>query len=542
MGLHEGHFTHHAGCPSCGSSDAVSVYSEGTAYCFACEAFFKNWEGNGTEVEPTRVAEGLITSYEFKALTKRGISEETCRKYGYSIGHHKGSPCHIAPYRKDGHIVAQHLRFPDKGFAWLGDGKNPELFGQHLFKGGKRLTVTEGEIDCLTISQVLGNKWPVCSVPSGAQSAKKAFKHNLEFLESFQEVVICFDMDEPGMKAAEECAQLLTPGKARVVSLQGFKDANEMLLANKVAQLVSSFWEAKVYRPDGILNGSDLDEVLLEYFHKGVTRGFSTPYPELDALTYGLHKGKLLTLTAGSGIGKSTLAHEIGAYLHQEHNQKIGIVALEESVRDSSLKQMSIHMNKPLLLDMTGVTEEQFKVAQAKTVCRGDMYLYDHFGSVDSDNLMFKLRYLAVGCEVDFIILDHISIVISGQDNADERKAIDLLMTNLRSLAEETGVGLIVISHLTRVGKGASHEEGGRVTLGQLRGSGAIAQLSDFVVALERDQQGEDPDVTLLRVLKNRHVGKLGPAGHCKYFHDTGRLMPHSVEEEAPPFNEDEGF
>ena len=533
----------HEPCPACGSSDGAAVYSSGTAFCYPCETYFKEWEGSesigGTSLKKAP-AEGCIIPEDYRALAKRNLTEETCKRYGYAIGHHQGSPCQIAPYYKNGQLVGQHLRFPDKGFSWVGDGKDTELFGQHLFSSGRRLIITEGEIDCMSISQALGNKWAVVSIPSGAQSALKSFKKHLEYIEGFTEVVISFDMDEPGQKAAVECAQVISPGKARIMVLPaGYKDANDMLVDHKLAALVSCTWEAKVYRPDGIVNGEDLSESLLDYFKNGVTKGFSSPYPELDKKTFGLHKGKILTLTAGSGIGKSTLAHEIGSHLHQEHKQRLGIVALEESVRESSLKQMSIALNQPLLLNLEGITEAAYVEAERKTVGRGDVFLYDHFGSVDSENLLFKLRYLAVACEVDFIILDHISIVVSGQENEDERKAIDGLMTNLRSLVEETGVGMILISHLKRADKGHSHEEGGRVTLGQLRGSGAIAQLSDFVVGLERDQQGNDPDVTQMRTLKNRHVGKLGPSGHSKFDHETGRLLSHELEEDCP-FSEGE--
>ncbi len=142
---------------------------------------------------------------------------------------------------------------------------------------------------------------------------------------------------------------------------------------------------------------------------------------------------------------------------------------------------------------------------------------------------MNKLRYLAVGAEVDFIFLDHISIVVSGGQNGDnERIAIDNLMTSLRSLAEETQVGIVIISHLRRAQGDKSFENGHEVTLSHLRGSGGIAQLSDAVVALERDQQAEeDSNVGNVRVLKNRYTGENGLAGKVKYYKDTGRLLEY---------------
>jgi twinkle protein len=144
---------------------------------------------------------------------------------------------------------------------------------------------------------------------------------------------------------------------------------------------------------------------------------------------------------------------------------------------------------------------------------------------------------VSLGCKR--IFLDHISIVVSGMDSEEdggERKAIDKLMTNLRSLVEETQCTMFVVSHLKRPEK-KGHEEGGQVSLSQLRGSGAIAQLADMVIGLERNQQGENPNVLTIRVLKNRFSGDTGVSGYLCYNPDTGRL----VDMDAASFDEDPG-
>ena len=108
----------------------------------------------------------------------------------------------------------------------------------------------------------------------------------------------------------------------------------------------------------------------------------------------------------------------------------------------------------------------------------------------------------------------------------DERKAIDEVMTKLRTLVQETDIALIIVSHLRRP-DGKGHEEGAVTSLSQLRGSGSIAQLSDMVLGLERDSQNDDVAIrntTSLRVLKNRFVGMTGPACYLYWDKDTGRL------------------
>jgi hypothetical protein len=163
--------------------------------------------------------------------------------------------CRSRPYYKDGKLVAQHYRTATKDFGWIGESKDVELFGQHLWRdGGKMVVVTEGEIDAMTVSQLQDNKWPVVSIPNGAQSAKKSIANNIEWLNRFETVVLMFDMDEPGRRAAvEECAQLFPPGKCKVASLP-LKDANEMLLEGRGRRGdPDAIWGAKEFRPDGIV-------------------------------------------------------------------------------------------------------------------------------------------------------------------------------------------------------------------------------------------------------------------------------------------------
>jgi twinkle protein len=208
------------------------------------------------------------------------------------------------------------------------------------------------------------------------------------------------------------------------------------------------------------------------------------------------------------------------------HKLTIGYVALEENPLRTALRMMSIHLNKPLHLGLHGVTQQRYDDAYTDTVGSGRFYLYDHFGSLDSDNLLSKLKYLANGCGCDFVVLDHISIAVSGREDGDERRIIDNLMTNLRSLVEQTSVGVIAISHLKKPQGGDSHEEGGRVTLDDLRGSASIKQLSDTIIAIERDQQDqENKDYCTLRVLKCRFTGETGLADTLHYKKETGRLV-----------------
>ncbi|OYY49050.1 MAG: hypothetical protein B7Y48_07635 [Methylophilales bacterium 28-44-11] len=481
------------------------------------------------------MAGDLILDGAVEALPKRGISQETCDKWGYKVGKHKnGKTVHIASHIVDGQVVAQKLRFADKTFSVVGDKKQMGLYGKHLWRdGGLRVVITEGEIDALTVSQVQNNKWAVVSLPNGAQAAKKSILADLEWLDKFQEVVLMFDNDEAGQAAIEECVSIFTPGKCKVARLP-LKDANEMLMANRGQEIISAIWDAKVYRPDGIVAGTD---ITLESLKDNPVVGYEIPYATLNERIKGIRKAEVILFTAGTGIGKSTIVREIGAHFIKA-GLSLGNIFLEESYKKTAQGFIAIDLSVPLGVlrsNPESIPDAALSESLSRMVSNGNTYFYNHFGSLDSDVLISKMNYFATALNVDFILLDHISMVISGQESSKEgeRKDIDILMTKLRSLVERTGVGVITIAHLSKA-SGTSHEEGGRVTLNDLRGSAALKQVPDTIVALERDQQSEDPNRTTVRVLKCREFGELGVAGELLYVQETGRLL------DAPPFEAEE--
>ena len=516
----------HLPCSDCGSSDGLAEYVDHT-FCFVCETthFFNNNMQKGVNNMSAVINNDDM---QIAAIKARGITADTCRKFGYYIAKDNyGKPIQVANYVNDGKVVFQKTRDKDKNFYVLGK-KQYVFFGQHLFPSGNKLVITEGEIDCLTVSQINGNKYPVVSIPFGCKSAERTFKENLDWLNGFKEIIIMFDMDEPGKKAVESVVGLLPPHKLKIATLP-HKDANECLLHGDADAVIRSIYDAVEYRPDGIINAKDLKDVLMTNDEDIV----SYEYPwsdELNKMTMGIRKYEMLLLTAGTGIGKSTTAREIAYKLKMQDKLKIGLVMLEESPKKTIRDIMSIHLKKPLHLLWKNESVRQ-EVADHYDEVFGDgsFCLYDHFGSIESPNLLDKIRYLIVAECCDFVIFDHISIAVSGlDDGSNERKCIDVLMTQLRSLVEETGAGLIVISHLRKPdSKSVSFEQGGCISLDDLRGSGTLKQLPDIILALERNQQADVPDeknTMKIRVLKNRFCGTTGLAGSIKFNKSKHRI------------------
>jgi twinkle protein len=512
----------HQPCEACGSKDARSTYNSGVSICFSCGDIAAP---DGEKAAPVKGAP-LVTDVEVRYLPARSLSFDTCKRYGYGVAHTNGTWQQVAPYYdpKTGQLVAQKLRTAGKQFTITGDAKRMGLFGLHLCRtGGKMITITEGEIDAMSVSQAMGNTWPVVSLPNGGGNLQ-ALQDNLDFLESYDKVILGFDNDEVGQKALDAALNLFSPGKAHVVNLGDYKDANDMLQDGKQKELRQAVWEAKEYRPDGIVDLSEMREEI----EAPLESGYPYPWPKLNEKLYGMHAGQLITWTAGTGTGKTAIISELEYWMLTEQRMRVGIIHLEEGVIRSSRRLIGIDMNKPIHLPEATYTKEEFDESWNRTIGSGRCFAYNHFGSLDSDTLLNRIRYLVKARDCPVVVLDHVSMVVSGSDmDVDERRLLDRTMTMLKSLTEETGVILHVISHLSRQ-KGTSHEEGGQVSLNNLRGTQAIGQLSDTVIAAERNQQADNEverNTTQLRVLKNRYAGLTGIADRLEFKHDTGRMV-----------------
>ena len=115
--------------------------------------------------------------------------------------------------------------------------------------------------------------------------------------------------------------------------------------------------------------------------------------------------------------------------------------------------------------------------------------------------------------------------MLESDDNNSERLLIDTIMKHLRSLCVRTGVHIDVISQLKKSEK--AYEEGSRITLQDLRGSGSLASVPNTVVGLERNRQANDEEeanTTIVRVLKNRLTGRAGICTGLYYDASTASL------------------
>jgi twinkle protein len=530
----KGFVKYHLPCPLCKSSDAVSVNADSSAYCFSCQQYIKEYDMETqpiTNGKQESKVQNFSQQSDFTEIVDRNLSENTCKKYGVSVKTDSMGTItnHYYPYHdKQGSKIATKTRYTkSKEFSVQGNTHQAGLFGEHLFSKNKFIIITEGEIDCLSAYQMFYTgkyETPVVSIKHGVASAVKDIKNSLEWLEQFQNILINFDNDEQGKEGALKVAELFSPGKCKIMHLpQEFKDASDCLVKNKIQIYTQAFWNAKRFAPDGIINANTLFDDIIK---PSVQSFVQYPFEGLNKMTYGLRASELVTFTSGSGLGKTQVIRELIHHLLKQTKDNLGLLMLEENPVVTSKGIMSIEANQRLHLPDVHISKEEWQKHFDATTGTGRVFLFDHFGSNTIDNIISRVRYLAKGLDCKYIIIDHVSIIVSDQSHGDERKALDEIMTRLRTLVQETGIAMIVVSHLRRP-DGKGHEEGAATSLSQLRGSASIGQLSDMVIGLERDAQHDDPEIrhtTKVRVLKNRFSGITGPCCDLKYDMDTGRL------------------
>jgi twinkle protein len=519
-------------CPKCGSRDNLGRYSDGHAYCFGC-GYYEHGDGEGAEHHVTKEAEGVdFLRGEVSGLPARQISAATCQFFGYFKSEYRGRKCQVANYyAPDGMLVGQKLRFADKTFKVLGDVTKKALpFGAHKWsRAGKRIIVTEGEIDALSVSQIQGNKWPVVSIASGAgPQVRKNIGAMREYLLGFDQVVLCFDNDTVGTLAAQTAAEVIGP--TALITRLPLKDANEMLVAGRAEELVNAMWRADRYRPDGIVVPTSLREQVLN----GPKIGVPWPWEALTKQTYGRRRGEIITVGAGTGIGKTTVLLQIAEHAITQQNEKVGLFFLEASPADTLLRLAGMHARKTFHIPDGTWTQPELEGALDALELDDKVFLFESFGAVKWDQIEERMRYLANVEDVRFFVLDNLTALAAAEE--DERLGLDRIMAALGGLVTELEVSLLLVTHLSRPdGKSKSHEEGGRVMLRHLRGSNAVAMWSSLVYGLERDQQSEQhSDITIVRCLKDRFTGRAtGKKFGLHYEHDTGLLVECAIPEEG---------
>jgi twinkle protein len=492
----------HNPCPSCGSSDAYCSNTDGSTKCFSCGKFVPSKRSK---------YEGTDNTNLFSCSPPdnwRGIKESTARRYDvrWEVAD-DGSPVRATFSNKGLRTKARYLGDDvphDRRWVWLkGEGKTQGVFGKEQFERGSApaITITEGHLDALSVYQMFGSKYPAVSVQSSS-SAKSDLAADFDYINSFQKIYFSFDNDEPGHKAIQEAISLFDPRKCYVVKLDKYKDANEYLANGCEKQYVKLWWNAEPFKPSSIISSfRDIQKLIKEYEQKP---SISYPFPILNDMAHGMREGEVVLLTAFEGIGKTEIVRAIEYHTLTNTDLNIGSIHIEEDPVRSVQGLVSLFKRRPVHLGEKNPLSNAELVDEYEKLCKGvdnRVNFYNHFGSEDPDVVLNDIRFMVSANSCKLVALDHISLVISGITDSEERIRLDNLSTKLKELAKELGFTLLLVSHVNDDGK--------------TRGSRNISKIADLWVHLDRDPEHPNPKVrntTKLIVKKNRFGAVTGLA------------------------------
>jgi twinkle protein len=514
----------HQPCPyvDCGSSDAFSYETElMIGKCHSCESAYPSKKATfswAKEIYPTKGVNNMgVVDYTPKRIEQagngkfvamRGITERTMEDFGVLTYDDRQEYVYPSGGKK-----VRTLK--EKGFYAKDGFKGDELFGMNFFTAGcsKIVTITEGELDALSVAQMLKSSYtnPVVSLPSATPS-RKLWENCKDWLNSFDKIVLSVDTDEAGNAVADKIAKLF-PNKVYRVPHETYKDANEFLQAGKGNDFKSAWWNARKYTPENILNTTD--QFLSLYNDTPEHQYVETGIVALDDKILGLMQGHFTVIKAPTGIGKT----EVMRFLEYNMLQKgIPIAAwhLEETKLRSLLGLVSYDCKENLtrrdLIDEKKAHDRVVKSIESLTKDENfyQFYLGDGQGT---EELLEQIRFFREACGVRYVFFEPIQDVVAGKNEASKEEILADLSVRLSKIAAELNVGIVTIAH--------TNDDG------DPKYCKMIGQRASVIIDLSRDKESDDAEernTTHITVQKNRPCSEEGRAGKMRFNPDTFTL------------------
>lgn len=553
---------HNLPCPKCDGNESVSIFNEPKPHlhCFKCEQ--QEWDEEIVEewktMSQTNVSNIYTTPVKKKAsnfpqrgiissIEGRGITQETAEKFKVEKLYNEDKKAfgYAYPYEdaESGDLVAQKIKRLDKKMVFIGEPSKGALFGQKSFpKGGRFLTITEGEEDAMAVYQMTKDHAKhnkslipaVVSIKNGVGSAVKDCRNSYEYIDSFDEIIICFDGDPVGQEAAQKVAKLF-PHKTKIVNFidarqeeikdsEGnvtkkwkLKDANDYLKEGKNTEFISLWWKAEKYVPNGVRTFRSLWDDMTRK-DSNITVPF--PWDGVNQMCYGMVTGKMDVFKANPKIGKTTFLSECVMHIRDNSEHNVGVIFLENTTKEIGLKLCGIRVGEPLdrpeyqdKIDWEELQKVHEDISEDDRIT-----IFDPSDERTAENVLKKIMYFVKAHECKFIFLDHASMLSYTADSTDERKFLDKLFADLKQLTTSLDIYLGVVIHVNDDGKP--------------RGSRAPVQLCDRLYSLQRDKLSTDPIVanTTEFIVEENRWGSSGLASKLFYDNDTGRIMELDID------------
>jgi twinkle protein len=525
---------------NCKSRNGVQVFlkADGTydAHCFACNTHipdpYKNQPKDYKPVKimktPEQIAEEIaeISEYRTVALPERKLRKESLEHFGIKIGvsEQDGETpvSHYYPYHKDGELTGYKVRLIEDKRMWsIGEMKGVDLFGwdQAIKAGGKKLFVCEGEPDAAALYQIFrdNNKNTayadlipaIVSLPHGAASAAKDLGSAIkEIRKFFKEIILVFDMDVAGRKAADEVLRIIPDA---IVANLPAKDANDCLIEGRSkACYAACVFNAQKPKNTRLISGNDLHEKAKEPAKYGV----SWPWHHITKATRGIRTGETIYIGAGQKQGKSEIVNTLAAHFIQEHDWKVFLIKPEEA-NNKTYKLVAGKLAGRFFHDPDKPFDE-LAYDKAGEILRDRLFMLNLYQHVDFTTLKGDIRQAALeGCKA--IIIDPITNFTNGMSAADANTKLQEIAQELSAMALDLDVVIFIFCHLRNPESGLPHERGGEVLSSQFAGSRAMARSCNLMLGLQGNRDpGLDPverNMRTLILLEDREYGETGRYG-----------------------------
>ena len=357
------------------------------------------------------------------------------------------------------------------------------------------LVITEGEFDCLALSQI--GVLNCVSLPNGAQSVEKTFRTHYDFLQQFDVIYIAFDMDVEGEKAATKAQSMLSPEKFRRICFP-CKDANEWIIQNQpvsIDDFVNLMANARKVEDSSITNMRDLPDDVFEEIDLGVSSGWLN----VDEMLGGIRTGEVTVVSADTGSGKSTFCINLMKNL-ADQGYGIWINSYEMDFRTVTRKFAGLVLQEKLKYRSFTLKERHnYNEYLSKHVC----FINRKNDSVNVEILKKQFEAASLVYGIKYILLDHLDYILSKEKKKNPVEGIDEVMREIHTLAMQFKVGVILVVHPTKT------LDGKEVTMSDLKGSSSIKQYADNIIIVTRMSRLDSCDnlKTKIRVFKNRLQG-----------------------------------
>jgi replicative DNA helicase len=246
---------------------------------------------------------------------------------------------------------------------------------------------------------------------------------------------------------------------------------------------------------------------------KGGITGISTGFYDLDKQLTGFHAGELIILAARPGVGKTSLALNMGVHIALREKKAVAVFSLEMPADQLAMRLLSSEAKVSLKRlregglsdhDMTKINSIAAELYQAP------IYI-DDSGSLTGFDLRAKARRLKQKDKnLSLIIIDYLQLMSGGGKSDSREQEVAQISRGLKQLAKELGLPIIALSQLNRK---VEERKDGRPMLSDLRESGSIEQDADVVMFIHPEPvEGEGVPGSLnieLIVAKQRN----GPTG-----------------------------